>query len=223
MPTWAQAGSGTVKLFSLPNPKRTVQVLAEPARGIAGPYAIVERFYANATRIGAPAPADVNINGRIGSVYVGTYGQGNVVWTLADRSEVYVRTRGFTKAQLVVIARALRPRTTPSISGLDLTRRAPLGLAIVGATAGPVHGTLQSSGCTLANGAELRVSALHGDTVFQYGVAMDSLPLPVVAKRGGAVVMVVGPPAIARAAIGSVHNAGAQQWATLLHAKRPFP
>ena len=104
VPAWADQGSGTVKLFSLPNPIRTVQVLANPTRGIAGPYAIVERFFKNASPIGAPAPAVVNINGRLASVYIGIYGQGNVVWTLPDDSEVYIRTRGFDQTQLIAIA-----------------------------------------------------------------------------------------------------------------------
>lgn len=223
-PAWADQGSGTVTLFALPSPKRTVQVLANPARGIAGPYAIVERIFANARRLGAPAPAIVNIDGRLASVYVGIYGQGNVVWMLADGSEVYIRTRGFDRAQLIAIAHALRPRATSSpIPGFDLTRPSPLGLAVVGETAGQVRGTLESSGCTLANGADVRVSALHGDAVFRYGVAMDWLPLPVVAVRGDAAVMVVGPPAAALKASRSVHNASIQQWAALLRRKPHVP
>jgi hypothetical protein len=112
VPAWADQGSGTTKLFSLPNPNRTVQVLANPTRGIAGPYAIVERFFANARPIGAPTPVFVNINGRRASVYVGIYGQGNVVWTLADGSQAYIRTRGFDQTKLIAIARALQPRPT---------------------------------------------------------------------------------------------------------------
>lgn len=224
VPAWAGQGSGTVTLFSLPNPKRTVQVLASPARGIAGPYAIVERFVPNAGRIGTPDPVFVNINGQRAAVYVGIYGQGNVVWILADGSEVYIRTRGFDRTDLVTIARALRPRPTSSpIPGFDLTRPAPLGLAVVGETAGPVHGTSESSGCTLTNGADLNVSALHGDTVFEYGVAMDWVPLPAVAERGDTAVMVVGPPAAALTASRSVHDASVQQWAALLRHKQPVP
>jgi len=163
-----------------------------------------------------------DINGRLAAVYVGRYGQGNVVWTLADGSEAYIRTRGFDKTQLATIARALRPRATGSpIPGFDVTRPAPLGLAVVGETAGPIRGTSQSSGGKLANGADVTVSALHGNTVFQYGVAMDWLPLPVVTKRGDAVVMIIGPPATALAAVRSVHNASAQQWAALLRRKPP--
>ncbi len=86
---------------------------------------------------------------------------------------------------------------------------------------GRLQGTSQSSGCTLASGADLRISALHGDAVFQFGVAMDWLPLPVVAQRGDAVVMIVGPAATAQAAMRSVHNASAQQWAALLRRKQP--
>ena len=80
-------------MFARPSPKRTVQVLADPGRGVAAPYAIVERFYANARSVGGTGKAE--INGRHAFVYVGRYGQGSVDWTLADGSESYVRTRGF--------------------------------------------------------------------------------------------------------------------------------
>jgi len=211
-------------LFSVPNPDRTVQVLANPARGIAGPYAIVERFFANARPIGAPSPAVVNINGRMASVYIGIYGQENVVWKLPDGSEVYIRARGFNRTDLVALARALRPRPTAlSIPGLDVTRPAPYGLAVVGETAGPSDGTSESSGCTLPNGADLNVSALHGDIVFEYGAALDWVPLPVVAERSDTAVMVVGPAEAALTASRSVHNPGVRQWAALLRRPQPGP
>ncbi|MDP9334997.1 MAG: hypothetical protein M3Q30_17045 [Actinomycetota bacterium] len=212
-PAWTRESSGTVTLFAWSSPKRTVQVLADPARGAAGPYAIVERFFANTHSSRGPGTY-VTINGRPAWVYVGVYGQGSVLWTLPDGSQTYIRTRDIDRAGLVAIARGLRSRTASRIPGFDLTRPAPLGLAIVGETADPVRGSSDNSVCTLANGGEVRVAVLHGDTVFRYGVAIDNLPLPAVAERDNAVITVYGPNAAAL--ITAVHNATSQQWAAFL-------
>jgi hypothetical protein len=199
-----------------------VQVLADPARGAAGPYAIVERFFANTRGYGAGSPID--INGRRAMVYVGVYGQGAVEWTLPDGSEGYIRTRGFGRAGLVALARALRPRPVQSpVAGFDLATHAPYRLAIVGETAGPVEGDILSSTCTRPDGSALTVTALRGNPVFQYGSALDALPLPVVGQRDDAVVVVVGPNAAATAALETIRNATPQQWAVLLRAHTGHP
>jgi hypothetical protein len=221
LPAWTRESAETVALFAWPSPKRTVQVLADPSRGAAGPYAIVERFFANTHSSRGPG-TPVTINGRSAWVYVGVYGQGSVRWMLPDGSQAYIRTRDIDRAGLVAIARGLRSRAAASrIPGFDLTRPAPLGLVIVGETADPVHGTSLGSACTLANGREVRVGVLYGDTVFQYGVAIDNLPLPVVAERDNAVITVYGPSAAAL--ITAVHNATTQQWAAFLRGRPVSP
>jgi len=214
----AYEGSGSIStLFAWPSSRRTVQVVADPVRGVAQPYAVVERFFANGEGHDMPGPL-VDVNGRPASVYVGEYGQGAVKWTLADGSAGYIRARGFDRSGLVAIARALLPRTASSpIPGFDLARPAPFGLELVDGTAGPIRGTGVGSTCTLANGVQVTVSVLRGDKVSRYASPMDSLPLPVVTERGDAVVAIFSPEtAAARRASRSVHNASAQQWAALL-------
>ncbi len=221
-PSRASASHESEALFAWPSPKRTVQVLADPARGATGSYAIVERFFANTRGHGAGSPVD--INGRQADVYVGVYGQGAVEWTLTDGSEGYIRTRGFDRPGLVALARALRPRRVQSlVAGFDLVAPAPDRLAIVGETAGAVQGDALSSTCTRADGSTLTVSALRGNPVYQYGAALDALPLPVVRQRGDAVVIVAGPNPAATAALTSVRNATPQQWAQLLRTDTRHP
>jgi hypothetical protein len=221
-PSSANASHESEALFAWPSPKRTVQVLADPARGAAGPYAIVERFFADTRGHGVGSPVD--INGRQADVYVGVYGQGAVEWTLSDGSEGYIRTRGFDRAELVALARALRPRRVQlPVAGFDLSSPAPGRLAIVGETAGTVQGDALSSTCTRADGSTLTVSVLRGDPVYQYGAALDALPLPIVGQRDDAVVVVAGPNAAATAALSSIRNATRQQWAQLLGAHTRHP
>ena len=207
----------TVTLFAWPSTKRTVQVLADPTRGAAGPYAIVERFFVSTRSRGVGSFVD--INGRRAEVYVGIYGQGAVEWTLADGSEGYIRTRGFDRAGLVSLARALRPRRVQSpVAGFDLASPAPSRLAILGETAGTVEGDSVSSMCRLPDGSTITVLALRGNPVFQYGTALDALPLPVIDQRDDTVVVVFGPKSAATTALTSVHNATPQQWGLLLRA-----
>lgn len=224
VPTSAGAGSNVVTLFAWPSSKRTVQVLADPQRGAARPYAVVMRFFANTRGHGLPGPA-VDVNGRQARVYVGEYGQGAVSWTLADGSEGYIRAREFDRAGLTAIARSLRPRTATSpIPGFDLARPAPFGLALVGETAGPVRSSGVSSTCTLTSGVQVTVGVLRGDAVSRFAPALDTSPLPVLAERDGAVVAIFSPDAAAaRRASRSVHNATVQQWAALLPRKPPVP
>jgi hypothetical protein len=213
----ADQGSGTSTLFAWPSSKRTVQVLADPERGVALPYAVVERFFENTRAHGVLEPA-VYVNGRSAWVYVGKYGQGAVQWTLADGSEGSIRARGFDRAGLVAIARALRPRAASApIPGFDVANAAPFRLALVGETAGPIRGSSESSTCTLASGAQVTVSLIRGDTVSRLATPMDALPLPVLAQRGDAVVAIFSPDAAAaRRASRSVHSATKRQWAELL-------
>ena len=205
-------------MFAWPSSRRTVQVVADPVRGVAQPYAVVERFFANGEGHDMPGPL-VDVNGRPASVYVGEYGQGAVKWTLADGSAGYIRARGFDRSGLVAIARSLRARTASSpVPGFDLVRPAPFGLALADGTAGPIRRSGVSSTCTLATGVQVTVEVLRGDRFARYALPMDSLPLPVVAERGDAVVAIFSPdPAAARRAIRSVHNATTQQWAALIH------
>ena len=214
----ANEGSSISTLFAWPSSKRTVQVVADPVRGVARPYAVVMRFFTNATGHGIPGPM-VEVNGQLARVYVGKYGQGAVEWTLADASVGYIRARGFDRSGLVAIARALRPRTSSSqMPGFDLARPAPFGLAVVDGTAGPIRSTGVGSTCTLANGVQVTVQVLRGDRVSRYALPMDFLPLPVVAEHGDAVVSIFSPDtAAALRASRSVHNATTQQWAALLH------
>jgi hypothetical protein len=213
----AGEGSSTLTLFSWPSSKRTVQVLADPKRGVDRPYAIVERFFAN-TRDRAVLESAVRVNGRPAWVYVGKYGQGAVIWRLADGSVANIRARGFDRAGLVAIARSLRARATASrIPGFDVARPTPFGLALVGETAGPVRSAGVSSTCTLANGVQVTVSVSRGDTVSRFAGPMDALPLPVLSERDGAVVAIFSPDAAAaRRASHSIRNAARRQWAELL-------
>ena len=215
----AHEGSGKIStLFAWPSSKRTVQVVADPVRGVDRPYAVVERFFANGEGRDMPGPP-VDVNGQPATVYVGEYGQGAAKWTLADGSAGYIRARGFDRSGLVAIARALRPRTASlPIPGFDLARPAPFGLEVVDGTAGPLRGTGVGSTCTLANGVQVTVSVLRGDKMSRYASLMDHLPLPVVAEHGDAVVAIFSPdPAAAQRASRSVRNATTRQWAALLH------
>jgi hypothetical protein len=215
-PSSAAESHETVTLFAWASLRRTVQVVADPTRRASGPYAIVERFFDNIKGHGAPGPTVV-INGRPVRFYVGQYGQGAVDWILPDGSEGYVRTRGFNQAALVTLARALRPRPgTASVPGFDVASPARGRLAIVGETAGPLQGDNASFWCTRANGSRLMVSALRGNPVFQYGAALDALPLPLVAQRGDTVLVMYWPQLSEAAAFASVHNATPEQWALLL-------
>jgi hypothetical protein len=193
-----------------------VQVLADPKRGVDRPYAIVERFFAN-TRDRAVRESAVHVNGRPAWVYVGKYGQGAVIWRLADGSVGNIRARGFDRAGLVAIARSLRARATTSrIPGFDAERPAPFGLALVGETAGPVRSSGVSSTCTLG-AAQVTVSVVRGDAVGRFAGPMDALPLPMVAERDGAVVAIFSPDAaLALRASHSIRNATPRQWAELL-------
>lgn len=213
----AYEGSSTLTLFARPSAKRTVQILADPHRGVARPYAVVERFFANTRDL--VSKSSVDVNGRPAWVYVGEHGQGSVEWTLADGSEAYVRARGFDRSALVAIARSLRPRSATSrIPGFDVARPAPFGLALVGGTAGPVRSIGASSTCTLTSGVQVTVGVLRGDAVSRFAPPMDAFPLPVLAERDDAVVMTFSPDAAAALrASRSVHNATIAQWAALLH------
>ena len=215
--TSAGEGSGTLTLFAWPSSRRTVQVLADPEHGVDRPYAIVERFFAN-TRNRAVRESAVYVNGRPAWVYVGQYGQGAVIWRLADGSVGNIRARGFDRAGLLAIARSLGARATSSpIPGFDVARSSPFGLALVGETAGAIRDAGVSSTCTLSNGVRVTVSVSRGVTVSRFGGPMDGLPLPVLSERDGAVVAVFSPDAAAaRRASRSVHNATTKQWAALL-------
>jgi hypothetical protein len=213
----AGEGSDTLTLFAWPSSKRTVQVLADPERGVNRPYAIVERFFAN-TRGRAVRESAVRVNGRPAWVYVGKYGQGAVIWRLADGSVANIRARGFDRAGLLAIARALRARATSSqIPGFELARPAPFGLALVGETAGAIRSVGVSSTCKLTSGVDVTVSVLRGDAVSRFAGPMDAFPLPVLAQRDGVVVAIFSTDAAAaRRASRSVHNATTRQWAGLL-------
>jgi hypothetical protein len=215
--TSAGERSSTLTLFAWPSSKRTVQVLADPKRGVDRPYAIVERFFAN-TRDRAVLESAVRVNGRPAWVYVGKYGQGAVIWRLADGSVANIRSRGFDRKGLVAIARSLRARpTTSRIPGFDAGRPTPFGLALVGETAGAIRSSGASSTCNLTNGVQVTVSVLRGDAVGRFAGPMDALPLPRLAERDGAVVAIFSPDSAASArASHSIRNATRRQWAELL-------
>jgi hypothetical protein len=212
----AGEGSSTLTLFSWPSSKRTVQVLADPKRGVDRPYAIVERFFAN-TRNRAVRESAVYVNGRPAWVYVGQYSQGAVIWRLADGSVANIRARGFDRKGLVAIARSLRARASTSrIPGFDVARPTPFGLALVGETAGPVRSAGVSSTCTMG-AVQVTVSVVRGDAVGRFAGPMDALPLPLLAERDGAVVAIFSPDSDAAIrASHSIRNATPQQWAELL-------
>jgi hypothetical protein len=220
----AYTGSSTLNLFAWPSSRRTVQVLADPKRGVDRPYAVVERFFAN-TRDRAVRESAVHVNGRPAWVYVGKYGQGAVIWRLADGSVANIRARGFDRAELLAIARSLRARATSSrIPGFELAVPAPFGLALVSETAGPLRSTGASSTCTLSGGVQVTVAVYRGDAVSRFAAPMDALPLPVVAERDGAVVAIFSQDAgAASRASRSVHNATTRQWAALLHRDPSVP
>lgn len=172
-----------------------VQLIADPVRGIAAPYAIVERHVDDVHTAGTARPV---------RVFVGPYGQGEVNLLLDDGSELYVRARGFDAEQLAELAEGLMPRDAKHpVPGFDFRTPSGSALQLVDET-NDLRGTFTSLQCVLANGANLGLAVLDGSPVFQYAVALDWIPLPVVAEAGRRVISVIGPSREAHAAMNSL-------------------
>jgi hypothetical protein len=173
-----QGHTGSMGLYIHPNAgPHPVQLIADPALGAAGPYAIVERFFAD-QRSTAPAPfepADVRIAGD---------GQGDALWVLDDGSEVYLRARGFDTDQVIALAEALVPRPADAaIAGFDLEPPAESGMQIVDETAA-LDGSGAGTNCVVADKGTVSAIVLEGAPVFRYAVALDWAPVPYVVDLG---------------------------------------
>ena len=213
------AGEGDVTngaLFSHHRPNnRPVQLLASPTGGIGAPYAIVERYYTDQRTGLTSATEIVDINGRSTRVFVGPYGQGEVQFEMEDSSEMYMRTRGFDLEQLKAVVAGLTPRpAAAAVPGFDFTPPAGSGLTLMDESNG-LNGHSVGSQCLLANGASVYAGLLSGDLVFQYAVALDWIPLPVVAELDGRIVRIIGNRGPATQALYSLTNATPEQWAEM--------
>jgi len=176
----AGEGSARVGLFvRFRWTRHAVQLLGDPVLGTSGPYAIVERFFEGQRPMYDPAAPDPQfvIGGRAGRVYVGPYGQGEVQVILDDGSELYLRARGFTIAQLIATASALSARPVDAaVPGFDFAPPPGSGLALLDET-DDLHGSAVRTSCATANGVLWSLAVLGGSPVYQYGVALDWLPL----------------------------------------------
>jgi uncharacterized protein YoaH (UPF0181 family) len=218
-PSSASQGHVEHQLFARRSSKPVpVQIVADTSRSMNDAYVVVERFFADTRAVDVGSNADVN--GAKAQVFTAEYGQGSVTWLLPDGSEAYVRSRGFDADQLLTIARALTPRPADAaIAGFDISPDASSTLRIVAESADGVAGDYVGSACTFDDGTQARVSVLTGDLTFQYGTAMDWLPLPTIARRGDSLVSVtVLPGHDGQAALESVTNASVEEWSRLLAA-----
>ncbi len=115
-----------------------VQVIADPATGAAGPYAVVIRDFAP-TRPGAGNEVEINGQQVFVDVYdttdgTGGIGNGEAEWNLADGSQGYLRARGLDQASIESIVAGMQPRPIDHpVPGFDYdnTSTQPQGLELV--------------------------------------------------------------------------------------------
>lgn len=185
-----------------------VQLFADPNRGIAGPYVIVERFFEGQRySVDTEFGQDLAVNGRPAQAFIAGDGQGEVSWVLLDGSEVYLRGRGFDRGQLLAVATGLQARSTDDpIAGFDLAAPPGSGLALIDESA-DLRGSAVTAWCTLSDGAQVSAAVLSGPPVFQYAVALDTAPAADVAElANGQLISVIGPPAARRQALASLRE-----------------
>lgn len=226
----SRPGTTDIRLFSRSSSLPIVmQVIGDPSGSISKPYALIQRYFADQRLSGAANPDLADINGQRAMVIANpdrgsTEWKGSVQWLLADGSEVYIRSRGFDREQLVEIARSLLPRPADApIAGFDLPSPAPFGLVILDETNEPLrYGGGVMSTCSLVGGGELRAARFSGSIVYRFGIALDWGTLPAVADVDGETSLrVSGPRPQADQALATLRQATPEQWSAMLTAPDP--
>lgn len=175
VPLYARDGvAAGVSLFARPSSLPiAMQVIADPALGAAGPFALVQRYFDGERT--PSGPESIEIGGV--AYWTGVYdnGNGQVEWDIGDGSHGYLRSRGLGRDDLLAIVTALTPRATDAaVPGFDYTAPAPTLQLLHEQLNTDVNGEVHRSGCrNLTSGYQYRISAIDGDPVFRYGGVID--------------------------------------------------
>jgi hypothetical protein len=218
-PLYARDGvAAGVSLFARPSSRPiAMQVIADPARGAAGPFALVQRYFGDERTPGGQEPVEL---GGI-TFWIGVYdnGNGQVEWDVGGGSQGYLRSRGLDREQLLGIVSALSPRPADTpVPGFDYAPPTlePMLQLLHEQMNTDVSGEVHRSACQhVMSGLQYRVSTITGDPVLQFGGVIDR-PVPLdVGVVDGTVVVIDGPSDPNQPTIADVIDAAAADWTEL--------
>jgi hypothetical protein len=195
-----------------------IQVIADPATGPTGPFAMVQRYFTDEWL--RPGAETVEVDGVTYQLGVFDNGNGSLEWEVGDGTIGYVRSRGLSRDDLLMIAVGLSPRPPDdAIPGFDVDAAAlpePLDLLDEQLNT-EVSGEVHRSACVLpGTTVEYRISAISGDPIFEYGGVIDR-PAPLsVGMIDGTVVVIDGPDDPAAPTIADVISTDRATWDELL-------
>jgi hypothetical protein len=168
-----------------------VQIVADPDERLVGPFAVVQRFFGDGRTPGFGE--QVAIGDTTFWITLTENGYGAVEWDVGDGSLGSVRSRGLDRNELLDVLGALSPRDpTDEVPGFDVAMVDGLELLHEQLNT-DIDGEVGSSQCDVAStGYRYRISAINGDSVFQYGGVIDR-PVPLeVGMRGETLIVIDG-------------------------------
>ncbi len=166
-PTWARMVAGGMQvdppLERVSSQPIAAQFIARQTDSLTQPFLLVERFVAD-YELPADFTSDVDINGSAARVdWVDGADSGGITWRLADGSEAFLRSQGFTRDEALALARSLIQRPADSnVPGFDVQAGNPFGVAVVDETNGNiVNPRRAASSCRLDNGSTVTVNVFE--------------------------------------------------------------
>ena len=166
-PTWAQMVAGGMQvdppLERVSSEPIAAQFIARQTDSLTLPFMLVERFVAD-YELPADFTSDVDINGSAARVdWVDGADSGGITWRLADGSEAFLRSQGFTHDEALALARSLIQRPADSnVPGFDVEAGNPFGVAVIDETNGNiVNPRRAASSCRLDNGSTVTVNVFE--------------------------------------------------------------
>ncbi len=203
-------------LFARPSTNPVpIQVIGDPAEGLLGPFAVVQRFFGDGRR--PTGVESVEVDGTVFWISLFANANGNVEWDIGDGSLGYVRSRGIDRAGLLGVLAALTPRPADAaVPGFDYSPAAEGRQLLHEQMNTDVNGEVGSSECIVAStGYRYRISAVTGDAVFQYGGVIDR-PVPLeVGTRDGTLIVIDGVADPSAPTVGNVIDADPATWLEL--------
>ena len=162
--TWGRMVSGGMQVVALlervSSQPIAAQFIGHPADSLTQPFMLVERFVAD-YELPADFTSDVDVNGSAARVdWVDGAESGGITWRLADGSEAFLRSQGFTRDDSLALARSLIQRPADSnVPGFDVQAGNPFGVAVIDETNGNiVNPRRAASSCRLDNGSTVTVN-----------------------------------------------------------------
>ena len=166
-PTWGRMDPGGMQVAAplerFSSQPIAAQFIGHPTDSLTQPFALVERFVAD-YELPADFTSDVDINGNAARVdWVDGAESGGITWRLADGSEAFLRSQGFTRDDALALARSLIQRPADSnVPGFDVQAGNPFGVAVIDETNGNiVNPRGAASSCRLDSGSTVTVNVLE--------------------------------------------------------------